>query len=113
VSTPNIPLPPPPPEPETADEAPTAEAELHIVLLPIRAENGAGDAAGQPRGPTGTAGGPTGQITQFVIAVVLITGTLFGARLAHLSPAGTAIAVLAELVTVLGLAQFRRISRHK
>jgi hypothetical protein len=108
VSTPNIPLPYPPQEPET-DEVPTAEAELQIILLPTSIENGTSGPAGPPGGPTGT----TGQITQFAVVVILVTGTLFGARLADLGPAVTTVAVLAELIIVLGLAHFRRISRHK
>jgi len=105
VSTPNTPLPHPPPESETA-EVPTAQAELQIVLLPTSIENRNSD-------PAGGTGGTTGQIMRFTAVVILVTGTLFGARLAHLGPVITTVAVLTELVTALGLARFRRISRHK
>lgn len=104
MSTPNLPLPPPSPEPEIA-EVPTAEAELQILLFPTSMENG----TSHPEGPTGS----TGQITQFAAVVILMTSTLFGARLAHLSPAVTIVAALVELAAALGLAHFRTISRRK
>lgn len=105
MSTPNTPLSHPSPESEAA-EAPTEQAELQILLLPTSIENGTSDPAVPP-------GGTNGQITQFTVVLIMVTGTLFGARLAQLGPAVTTVAVLAELAVALGLAYFRRISRRR
>jgi hypothetical protein len=100
VTTPNAPIPAQPPEPGEpgtgAEQAPTAKAELQILLFSteqIRTK-------------------PTSHL-QLTLVAILVIGTLFGSASAHLSPVMTAVIVTAELVTALGIAGLRRTSRRR
>jgi hypothetical protein len=109
VSTP-VPHRPPKPSPT---EVATAKAELEIVLFPkevhTKARSEISVSADQSRRLIET----MSWLGHLALAVILVIGTLFAASSAHLNPVFTTTIVLVELMTVLGVALFRRQSRRR
>jgi hypothetical protein len=102
------PVPPQPPKPSSPDE-PTARAELQVLLLPPTEV--LADAEIQIIGPTRSSERlirAASGLGHAALAVILVLGTLFLASPARLNPIMTTTLIVAELITVVGMALVHR-----
>jgi hypothetical protein len=103
------PVPPQPSKPSSAD-VPTARAELQLLLLPPADTEG--ETNGSTR-PSDRLAGAAGGLGHAALAVVLVLGTLRLASPAHLNPIMTTSLIIAELITIVGMALLHRAPRGR
>ena len=102
------PVPPQPPKPNSPD-VPTARAELQVLLLPPAVV--LTDADSRINGPIRSSERlirAASGLAHAALAVILVLGTLCLASPARLNPNMTTTLIVAELITVFGIALLHR-----